>query len=91
MLLAKFQASDNKTWPDSTLILGDKGETLEFEKLSDFLNLLDFQLLSQQVLSRVVVILMDCMIFVSPFLDIRRMSMSTVSFLTQLDSAIICL
>ena len=54
MLLAKFQAFENKTWPDSTLILGGKGKTLEFEKLSHFLNLLDFQLLSQQVLSRVV-------------------------------------
>ena len=37
------------------MILGRKGENLEFEKLSHFLNLLDFQLLSQQVLSRVVV------------------------------------
>ena len=54
MLLAKFKAFDNKTRPDSTLILGSKGENLEFEKLSHFLNLLDFQLLSQQVLSRVV-------------------------------------
>ena len=34
--------------------LGGKGENLEFQKLSHFLNLLDFQLLSQQVLSRVV-------------------------------------
>ena len=34
--------------------LGGKGENLEFKKLSHFLNLLDFQLLSQQVLSRVV-------------------------------------
>ena len=33
---------------------GVKGEDLEFEKLSRFLNLLDFQLLSQQVLSRAV-------------------------------------
>ena len=33
---------------------GVKGEDLEFEKLSHFLNLLDFQLLSQQVLSRAV-------------------------------------
>ena len=31
------------TWPDSTLILGRvKDENLEFEKRSDFLNLLDF-------------------------------------------------
>ena len=35
-------------------MLGGKGENLEFEKLSHFLNLLDFQLLSQQVLSRAV-------------------------------------
>ena len=34
-------------------------------------------------------ILIDCMIFLSPFLDVRRMSMSTVSFLTQVDSGIL--
>ena len=33
----------------------------------------------------------DCMIFLSPFLDVTRMSMSTVSFLAQLDSEILCL
>ena len=38
-----------------------------------------------------LVILIDCMIFLSPFLDVTRMSMSTVSFLTQLDSEILCL
>ena len=38
-----------------------------------------------------LVILIDCMIFLSSFLDITRMSMSTVSFLAQLDSGILCL
>ena len=38
-----------------------------------------------------LVILKDCMIFLSPFLDVTRMSMSTVSFLTQLNSGILCL
>ena len=38
-----------------------------------------------------LVILKDCMIFLSPFLGGTRMSMSTVSFLTQLDSGILCL
>ena len=38
-----------------------------------------------------LVILIDCMIFLSPFLDVTRMSMSTVSFLAQLDSGILCL
>ena len=38
-----------------------------------------------------LVILIDCMIFLSAFLDITRMSISTVSFLTQLDSGILCL
>ena len=33
----------------------------------------------------------DCMIFLSPFLDNARMSMSTVSFLAQPDSGILCL
>ena len=32
-----------------------------------------------------LVILIDCMIFLSPFLDVTRMSMSTVSFLPQLE------
>ena len=56
MLFAKFQVFDNKTQPDSTLIQRGKEENLEFEKLSHFMNLLDFQLLSLQVLSRIVVI-----------------------------------
>ena len=54
MLLAKFEAFDNKTWSDSTLILGGYGENLELEKLGHFLNLLDFQYLFQQSLSKVV-------------------------------------
>ena len=32
-----------------------------------------------------------CMIFLLPFLDVTRMSMSTVSFLVQLGSGILCL
>ena len=38
-----------------------------------------------------LVILINCMIFQSPFLDVTRMPVSTVSFLAQLDSAILCL
>ena len=38
-----------------------------------------------------LVILTDCMIFLSPLLDKIRMSISTVSFLAQLDSEILCL
>ena len=38
-----------------------------------------------------LVILIDCMIFLSPFLDVINMSMSTVSFLAQLYSRILCL
>ena len=38
-----------------------------------------------------LVILIDCMIFLSPFLDVTRMSMSVVSFLAKLDSGILCL
>ena len=37
-----------------------------------------------------LVILIDCMIFLSPFLDDTRVSMSTVSFLAQLGSGILC-
>ena len=40
---------------------------------------------------RSIIILIDCMIFLSPFLDVTRMPMSTVSFLAQLDSEILCL
>ena len=38
-----------------------------------------------------VVILKGCMIFLSPFLVVTRMSMPTVSFLVRLDSGIHCL
>ena len=38
-----------------------------------------------------LVILIDCMIFLSPFLDVTSMSMSTVSFLVQLDRRILWL
>ena len=38
-----------------------------------------------------LVILIDCMIFLSSFLDVTRMSMSTVSFLARLNSGILCL
>ena len=37
-------------------------------------------------LGSLLTILIDYMIFLSPFLDVTRMSMSTVSFFTQLDS-----
>ena len=37
------------------------------------------------------VILIDCKIFMSPFLDVTRTSMATVSFLAQLDPGILCL
>ena len=42
-------------------------------------------------LPREIYSLFDCMIFLSPFLDVTRMSMSTVSFLVQLDPGILCL
>ena len=38
-----------------------------------------------------LVILIGWMIFLSPFLHVTRMSMSTVSFLAQLNSGILCL
>ena len=37
-----------------------------------------------------LVILIDGMIFLSPFLDVPRMSISTVSLLAQLDPGILC-
>ena len=41
--------------------------------------------------SGLLVVLIDCYIFLSPFLDVTRMSISTVSFIAQLDSGIFCL
>ena len=38
-----------------------------------------------------LVVLIGCMIVLSPFLDVIEMYMSAVSFPAQLDSAIICL
>ena len=54
---------------------------------SDWLNWLHFLILEECLL----VILIDCMIFSSPFLGVTGISMSTVSFLAQLDSGIPCL
>ena len=55
--------------------------------LQNWLNWFHFLFLEGGLL----VILIDCMIFLSPFLDVTRMSMSTVSFFAQLDSGILCL
>ena len=45
------------------------------------------QLISLPYSRGLLSILIESMIFLSPLLDVTRMSMSTVSFLTQLDSA----
>ena len=37
-----------------------------------------------------LVVLIDCMNFMSPFLDVMSISMSTVLFRTQLNSGVIC-
>ena len=42
-------------------------------------------------LAQLFPLLIDCMIFLSPFLNVTRMSMSTVSFLAQLGCGILCL
>ena len=49
--------------------------------LQNWLNWFHFLFLKGNLL----VILIDCMIFLSPFLDVAKISMSTVSFLAQLD------
>ena len=51
------------------------------------LNWFQFLILEEGLL----VILIDCMTFLPPFLDVTRMSMSTVSFLSHLDFGILCL
>ena len=53
----------------------------------NWLNWFHFLILKEGLL----IVQIDCMIFLSPFLDVRRMSMSTVFFLTQLDFGILCL
>ena len=55
--------------------------------VTELFELFHFSILEGSVLS----ILIDCMIFLSPFLDVTTMNMSTVSFLAQLDSGILCL
>ena len=55
--------------------------------LQNWLNWFHFLFLEVGLL----VILIDCLIFLSPFLDNTRMSMSTVSFLSPLGSGILCL
>ena len=57
------------------------------DALQNWLNWFHFLFLEGGLL----VILIDCMIFLSPFLDVTRMSMSTVSFLAQLNSGFLCL
>ena len=57
------------------------------DALQNWLNWFHFLFLEVGLL----VILMDYMIFLSPFLDVTRMSMSTVSFPPQLESRIFCL
>ena len=52
----------------------------------NWLNWFHFFILEEGLL----VILIDCMIFLSPFLDLTRMSMSALSFLAQLGSGILC-
>ena len=52
----------------------------------NWLNWFHFLILEQGLLF----ILIDCIIFLLPFLDIIRMSMSTVSFFAQLDCGILC-
>ena len=55
--------------------------------LQNWLNWFHFIFLERGLL----VILIDSMIFLSPFLDITRMSMPTVSYLARLNSGILCL
>ena len=55
--------------------------------LQNWLNWFHFHFLEGGLL----VILINCMIFLSPFLDVTRMSTSTVSFLARLISGILCL
>ena len=54
--------------------------------LQNWLNWFHFPFLERCLL----IILIDCIIVLSPLLDVTRMSMWTFSFLAQLDSGILC-
>ena len=73
----------DKMWPAEVFSEG----ITSLDVLQNWLSWLHFLFLEGGLL----VILRDCMIFLSPFLDVTRMSLSTVSFLAQLDSGILCL
>ena len=60
---------------------------ISVDVLQNWLNWFHFLFLEVGLL----VILIDCTILWSPFLDVTRMSMSAVSFLAQLDSGILYL
>ena len=70
---------DQVSWPIIGITLVDV--------LQNWLNWFHFPFLK----GRLLVTLIDCMIFLSPFLDVTTMSISTVSFLAQLDCGILCL
>ena len=70
-------------WPAQVFSIG----VILVDVLQNWLNWFDFLFLEGGLL----VILKDCMIFLSPFLEVTRMSMSTVFFLAQLNSGIFCL
>ena len=72
-----------KMWPAQVFSIGI---TL-VDVLQNWLDWFHFLFLEGGLL----VILIECMIFLSPFLYVTRMYMSTVSFLTQLDYGIPCL
>ena len=55
--------------------------------LQNWLNWFHFLFLEGGLLLKLI----DCMIFLSPLLDVTRMSMSKVSFLAKLDSGILYL
>ena len=63
----------------ATLSLSYRYYLVDF--LENWLNWFHFLFLT----GGLIVILIDCMIFLSPFLDVIRMSMSTVYYLAQLD------
>ena len=55
--------------------------------LLNWLNWFHFLILEGGLL----VVLIDCMVFLSPSVDVARVFISTVSFLAQLESGILCL
>ena len=83
IIFSRIFTTDRQTRNGYILLVIIIGNHLFFSRFIDWSNIWFF-------LCKFV-ILIDCINFLSQFLDVTRMSMSAVSFLVQVDSGIFCL